>query len=262
MWKPITICALLSLPALAHAQAPTADDWEAMKPERCDPDPQDNLKLTPLIFPPGFKTVQVPYNADRASEVIIFPGHTKENGKRVPAVLAERIIPNMGRPRTRRKFDSQYLGFLDPDGNLVDESGQAITSENPLAHPQADDLPESFELWERRVDPKDPAYADLSGIVLSCQYFLDPSLYETRLKRIRTYERIPDFVCNESGGYTRAPIETNDELKNVRIKIRDARVTIWDHKGRRFSGSAEELADRFNRLAESGTCNWTKAQIE
>lgn len=264
MWKYFIVLILVSFSYAAQAQddIPTEENWQSLNPERCEPDPGDNLSLTPLIFPPTFKTEieQLPV-LDPASETIFVPEGTLKSGKIMPALIVKRVLPDMRHPKTIRKFESQYLGFLDQDGNLVDENGHAITADNPLTAKSYDDLPQSRILWERQAEEKVPIFTDLSDIKQRCRYHIEPAIRERRLQRHRSYHRREKYICKERGGYTLAPIETIDKLRHNLVKIRETRVMIWDHNGEYYSGATEELAEQFNALSKSGQCHWKKVKI-
>lgn len=269
MWKTLAILVLLSLSVAAQAKdnAPTAENWEDHAYTSCNPDPNDPIALTPIIFTPQFATVKETKKYwHPPTEFVIVPESIDKDGNIIPAKLYKRVIPDMSTPRYYRTLDKQFVGFLDRDGVFVDELGQPISATNPL---EPLDIKERREfqhkyqrvLWER---PNCVESAKLDSAVQSykgqCEYHIEQNQYEDGVRRIRKAISNPQFACKAGGGYEMQMPEFSETIEPTRIKTKDRRLILWDNQGIKHTGSFVELSELFNSLG-SKQCQWKKAKI-
>lgn len=267
MWNRYLILFGLLSAGLAHADdsAPTADNWEAMQPERCAPDPIDSLELTPLLFPPQFETYT---ESESGTDVLYYDVRDQfdKDGKHLGRRLFQRIIPDVSNPIRRRRLSLHYVAFLNSSGALVDEMGQRISEDNPvrlsnrnLAEGQGSSS--SWTLWERFDDaPTYQSPAALATYEGHCEYFMEQTVYRQKTMRIRSVSETTGFMCKDGGGYVMKSPEVSENLIRKHVVHRPNTITFWNHEGQRFSGPSAELVDTFNALTETGKCQWKKAR--
>ena len=262
-----------SLIVCASAQAqdkiPTPDNWRDLNPEICAADPRDELSLRPVIFPPVYRTsMETLPDIDR-TELIIIPEHKDKTGEFVGARILEKLMPDMRHPRTVRKLNHQYIGFLNDDDVLVNEQGLAIDINNPLQPANThinlnNGLPNQWTIWERphnKPDEQSRSAADLDNHIGICEYYVEPAQYDIRTRRVAIVENFSAFKCRETGYAMSAPL-TYERNNTVSTKIQDRRLTFWDNEGVRRSGKLSDLLETFNQLSEQGVCKWRRAKLD
>jgi len=265
MWKHVLIPAVLLNMPLAYADdsVPTAENWQTFGHTKCSPDPNDDLKLTPIIFAPDFETIQEPNLPQPVTELILRPATTKDNGEVLRAHIFERLIPDMRTLRYKRQVKGQHIGFINPKGQFVDEFGKAISENNPPYFFKLDDQYESTReiLWERRDNPS--TYNPPEGLQTfegRCHYHDDHAKYETFTQRVRYISLRSRFTCQDEGGYSMAQPHVSERLEKTGKIARERQLTLWDHLGTKHEGEFRQIMTLFSELGDE-ECLWQKAEL-